>query len=599
MWTRLLMLVLIIIKTIPAPAQKPLHMALLDSGWTLYQQGKLPEARTMNLLGIRLSRMIQDKQTEAQSMMNNGTIEYVLGNAAAAYANYDSSWQLYRGLQDTTQAVNALRNMALSARSLSLYGQGIIHCLAALDLLKGPGRENLKSQVLNTQATLYEATNNIAQAKSMLLQALSISPRQERILTNLGNTYVRMMALDSAIYCYRSALQLTDDNEQRSILYNNLGESYILSDSLPEAEKALTESLSLRAGDSLAIVGTYSNLAHLLIKQKKIKQASNYLNLADNALEKHPNERESLKLYELQRMYYEHTGNFAKALWIDSKYDSLSSKIFEDERIKVSELQSAHELNERDRRILENERTLEIRTAELKQKTFSNRLAIGVTLALTCISVVFFYLYQTNARLKHRNEMLIHEQNHRVTNNLQMIASLLAVQSSSQTDDTLRAILAQNETRIQSVALLHRMLYSTTASPDVDLHQYTNDMVKELKFSLGAHNADILVRSEIAKLSIGRTISIGLIVNELVTNSIKHSDPTSGLQILIEFLLHDEHEITLIYRDNGSRFQPERFHASRNFGVRLIAMQSKQLKGKYTLDNKGGGFNFTLTFPQV
>lgn len=582
--------------TFTSLAQRSMQEQLLDSAWKAYELGALRQAHGLNKLGIRASRLSGDLKTEAQCMINNGTIAFVEGHMNDAYAYYDSSWQLYRRLEDTVQIVNALRNMALASRKLSLYGQGILHCTAALDLLKQPGREKQRAQVLNTLATLFESTNNIQQSKKALLQALPLTDNQGSVYTNLGNTYFKIYDMDSTIYCYLNALRLSNDSLQYALILNNLGESYIESDSLGKAYTALQQSLVIRKKkDPLALVSTYNNLAKLFIRQEKVHNADHYLLLVSDELSRLPNERETLKFFGLRKQYYKNAGDFENAIRFDSMYDSLNSKLFEEERIKVSELQAAYELSERDRKLSENEQVLALRVAEVKQKTFLNRMALIVMFVLTSASLLLFYLYRVNERLKRRNEILIHEQNHRVKNNLQMIASLLGVQSSAQSDSSLKAVLAQNETRIQSIALLHRMLYSSTVSSDIALKEYVNDLITELKYALGVPDAPFDITCKIEKLSIGQTVSIGLILNELVTNSVKHAALQHVLQVSVVLTRSDD-MVELIYTDNGHNFQPQRFQTSKQFGVQLITLQAKQLKGRYTLTNKDG-FHFVLVFP--
>ena len=103
------------------------------------------------------------------------------------------------------------------------------------------------------------------------------------------------------------------------------------------------------------------------------------------------------------------------------------------------------------------------------------------------------------------------------------------------------------------------------------------------------------MNTEIEQLSIEKTISIGLMLNELITNSVKYALYSGSLQIAIS-LIRNESQAELRYSDNGRNFEPADFLESDSFGARLITIQAKQLKGKYNITNKGG-FNFVLSFP--
>jgi two-component system, sensor histidine kinase PdtaS len=176
-----------------------------------------------------------------------------------------------------------------------------------------------------------------------------------------------------------------------------------------------------------------------------------------------------------------------------------------------------------------------------------------------------------------------------------MIASLLSVQSSSHENEAVKKILSQNENRIQSIALLHRMLYNAEVSSTVSLSQYLADLIDELKHALGVAGATFKLNTEVEQLSIESTISLGLILNELITNSVKYASSPEGLRISIS-LLKQDNQGHLEYQDNGKSFKTESFHKRGTFGARLITIQSKQLKGKFNVSDSNG-FNFMLTFP--
>ena len=155
--------------------------------------------------------------------------------------------------------------------------------------------------------------------------------------------------------------------------------------------------------------------------------------------------------------------------------------------------------------------------------------------------------------------------------------------------------MTQNESRIHSIALLHRMLYNDEVSSSVSLSGYLSDLIQELKYALGATHATFNLSSEIDKLPIESTISLGLILNELVTNSVKYASGSESLQVSIA-VRKREAMGQLEYQDNGKNFVAESFNKSGTFGARLISIQSRQLNGKYSISN-ANGFNFMLSFP--
>jgi len=187
---------------------------------------------------------------------------------------------------------------------------------------------------------------------------------------------------------------------------------------------------------------------------------------------------------------------------------------------------------------------------------------------------------------------LVKEQNHRVKNNLQMLASMIAVQAEKVEDETVRQNLLDNEKRIQSLALLHRRLYDRQYIK-VDVKEYFEELVEELLFSLSAQQVQVKLEIEKVTLPVDTMVHLGLITNELVTNSVKHGfkGEHNNPEIMLS-LKKIEDQFTLSYLDNGLGYDK---NAKEGFGTDLIKSQVKQLNGKYLVLN-GPGFVHQISF---
>ncbi len=203
-----------------------------------------------------------------------------------------------------------------------------------------------------------------------------------------------------------------------------------------------------------------------------------------------------------------------------------------------------------------------------------------------------FFLYQKNRRLSLRNELLLKEQNHRVKNNLQMISSLLSLQSQKLLSTDAKEALTDSQARVNSVALLHRMLYEGEQVGFADVATYLRSLTDEVKY---ASHRELEVQLEVTEgltLKMERATSLGLIINELMTNSIKHAN-TEGLLYLSIVIKESDDQILLDYRDNGADVDLAAWENSDSFGNQLIKIQSEQMNGKYQVGNSEG-FNFNL-----
>ena len=194
-------------------------------------------------------------------------------------------------------------------------------------------------------------------------------------------------------------------------------------------------------------------------------------------------------------------------------------------------------------------------------------------------------------------EILLKEVHHRVKNNMQVISSLLNLQSASQKDERTLSMFRESQNRVKSMALVHEILYQSQDIASVNFSLYVKQMTASLQRSFGARARDVTVKVKIPNivLDIDEAIPCGLIVNELVSNSIKYAfTKRPDGQIVIE-LKKKKHSLVLIVRDNGVGL-PAKAEQSRSLGLTLVRALSEQLKGELTVTVKGGTA-FTVEFP--
>lgn len=199
----------------------------------------------------------------------------------------------------------------------------------------------------------------------------------------------------------------------------------------------------------------------------------------------------------------------------------------------------------------------------------------------------------------HEKELLLKEVHHRVKNNLQIISSLLDLQSDVLDDPAIYQGFMESKNRIYSMALIHEKLYQSGDLAHVDMSGYLHSLYNYLVRNYGsqANNITIEVETDDASVSMDIAIPCGMIVNELVSNAIKYAFPhgESG-QIQIAFQ-RVENEYVLRIADNGVGLPQEiDIHNSSSLGVQLVDLLTQQLKGKLILEREAGTV-FNITFP--
>jgi len=199
---------------------------------------------------------------------------------------------------------------------------------------------------------------------------------------------------------------------------------------------------------------------------------------------------------------------------------------------------------------------------------------------------------------RRRSEVMLRDVHHRVKNNLQVIASLLGLQAEYVQDRRVLEALADSQNRVRAMALVHERIYQSQDLATVDLGAYLRDLAERLFAALGADaNVTLDVDAEPIALSMDAAIPCGLLVSELVSNSIKHAFP-GGRRGTVRITLHrHDGEIQLTVADDGVGL-PDGFdyrHAD-SLGLQLVDILAQQLGA--TVDANGSaGLCFVFTFP--
>jgi len=195
-------------------------------------------------------------------------------------------------------------------------------------------------------------------------------------------------------------------------------------------------------------------------------------------------------------------------------------------------------------------------------------------------------------------ETLLRELSHRTKNNMNVISSLITLQSSSVKDSRTLEMLKDLQGRILTMSLVHEKLYQSRDLANVDMNEYVSSLSDGIMASYRIEAENVTLDLDIENLTflIDDAIPCGLIVNELMTNSLKHAFPDKKKGV-IRISLHqvDEHEFTIQYTDNGVGL-PKEFDlkSAKSLGIKLIhILATKQLKGKVEISH-GKGADFLM-----
>ncbi|MDZ8050552.1 MAG: PAS domain S-box protein [Aulosira sp. ZfuVER01] len=199
-------------------------------------------------------------------------------------------------------------------------------------------------------------------------------------------------------------------------------------------------------------------------------------------------------------------------------------------------------------------------------------------------------------------EVLLKEIHHRVKNNLQIVSSLLQLQSQTLTDPEVIRVLRDSQNRIDSISLIHRNLYTAPNIGQLDVADYIQNLATSLLISYQVSPAEIGLETDIdpVSLNVDQAIACGLIINELISNALKHAFPNQKVGNIIIRLrcLNDSIEMTI--SDNGIGFQQDvNWRDTNSLGLSLVYdLVTEQLEGTITLETDCETV-FKIIFPQL
>jgi PAS domain S-box-containing protein len=194
-------------------------------------------------------------------------------------------------------------------------------------------------------------------------------------------------------------------------------------------------------------------------------------------------------------------------------------------------------------------------------------------------------------RLLREKETLLKEIHHRVKNNLQVISSLLKLQADQLTDQATKEVFQASQARVRSIALLHEKLYQSKDLARVDMQDYVADLTKKLLRTYGAAASHVRleVQATGVALSMDAALPCGLIINELVTNALKHAFDDHAPGLVIVRLMRTGDAMELSVRDDGKGLPADlALETTPSLGVQLVMTLARQLEGSVHFDRTPG-----------
>ena len=425
---------------------------------------------------------------------------------------------------------------------------------------------------------------------------------------DIGLCFLNLKKLDSAEYYFDKAIiafekspSKNPDKYFKNIIKANLASIYVAQKKYDNVLPYFLKELSLSKGrkDFFTLEHAYYKVANVYYLKNNTSKAIKYLDSTFFTLQKFQNNNLKEKALFLKAKVNFKARDFENAeIYFNNaqEYKDSINKVKIEKRYAYSAIK--YEAKERQIELQESKQKNEI---DSYVKFFQK---IGIFVLVVLLIVLFLYLSKilknkklitTQRNLAEKTskerEILLKEVHHRVKNNLQVISSILELQSLKNKDEKLTEVLQMAQHRIQAMSLIHQQLYRDSNNlNDVHFKEYVETLIAHIK----ASNTHVLstirftVEALDYKFQISTAVTLGLIVNELITNAYKHAfvNKKNG-NIFIGLTKIDTHQFCLIVKDNGIGFE-EDLDKMDSLGLKLVRLLSKQLGGKMTCKSENG-----------
>lgn len=632
-------------------------MVYYNNSIGIAEKNNWPSKKAKALINIGFAYMYVQYSKDALEFLLEGLELYIEANDSTGIMNsYYNLGYFYGTFEDFPKSIESFRkaekfaielnhekrlagiynNLGLMYNYSGLYDKANTYNFKSLKLSEKIGDKSVGYTHLNIGLN-YSKEGNFEKSLEHHFKALAIfqeSGEKRYIalcLKNIGDDYSDHN-LDSAVQYFNKAYLIyleLKDLESISRYFMVIGNINMEQNNTTDATVNYQKAIDIfpEDGSRKLLFAIYSNIIDLNLymidstnvnKPNLLNETINYakkMNQIALELGSYIMEVESFeKLYKT----YNKIGDSEQAIKYAIQYIIAKDSLFSEQKQKtVAELQTKYETEKKELEIQVLNSDNELVSARLTQNDLKRKkqviliyvLIVGFILVIVFLFIINKFYLQTkkaNSKLitqntiiskqKEEKEVLLKEIHHRVKNNLQIISSLLNLQTKNIEDESMLSAIADGQNRVKAMALIHQKLYQNSNISRINFKDYTSQLLnqiaglypelKDVKREVVAHDIE---------LDIDTAIPIGLILSELITNAYKYAFTNDKGSIVIT-LKQMEHDYILEVRDNGPGL-PKDFDLSTatSIGLRLVRRLSQQLYGTSTYEYKDGS-RFIITF---
>lgn len=554
-----------------------------------------------------------------------GSVHRVLGNFDSSIYYYKIALKRYNQRNYQEGIASVYSNLANVYKLQSRYDLAIKNYLEAIDVFKKSENHNALANAYSGLAGLYYKLENINKADEFW----RLSEKEYKAgkpIEHISHAYRGKAKVYLAKKKYKNAyMELKKAFINDSIFPNTMfmAENLILkmewliqNNNFPLHSNAFHQtSVKLREIINIAEMPVvtmrfYDFMGDYYRKQPEMALA--YYDSSLNVIQKKEDDSPELRLNILRK-------KFNLILTESSEFKLINEynilKKFEDEVAKIKkdritqETDARYSLKDKEEKIKilrdknKAANALIEKEKELAKQTRTQNIILWSGIGLFLIFIT--YILIINRKLKYtqkelkknieQKDYLFRELNHRVKNNLHIVSSFLSIESFGKSDEV-QKILHTCENRIHSLGLVHEMLYKNDISENINVKSYIEKLVQVIKETLINDDTEIICKTdETPVLSSQKMVLVGLIANELITNSVKYAK-LQNQKLIIQIIISTENDkIKMLISDNGKGISEENLNPN-SIGLKMAKGLARQLEAEFKTENLSQGVQFSLLF---
>ena len=598
---------------------------MTEKALLLLRQGKLEE-------GLELAKKMHANWGEDTVALNRCTIYRALGILHAENGNLDSSvvyfeqavaWAKRKGNEE--QYVYGLGNLAQVLMQKGEFEEALKLHQDELEYAKRVNDTASMSDAWNSMANIYNAQNDLIKARFYYQKSLKYTQANQNLnrlagnYFSIGETYYMEQAYDTATTFFEKSLALyrkVGNEMYGMIVFGYLADIEQQQGKHQSALEKFKQMLAFfeQTGDPESIIQALIGVGSLHLKLGNLEQSQQHLEEAFELAETYGFVHKMRGISATLGDLYAQQGAYEKAYEMSVLHVSIQDSLINSERDKkIIQLEESYKYQVQFAKdSIQNAELQKVKDAELVvQQQRVNFLILGLMIVLV-LGGFAFNRYQVTRRQKkvideayediqkknEEKEVLLKEIHHRVKNNLQIISSLLDLQGRSINDQATATAITDGQNRVKSMALIHQKLYQNENIAAIHFKDYVEQLLHQL---LTMYKIDTIEKTiniaDDRMFDIDTAIPLGLILNELFTNSCKYAfsnDRTNAIQIALSSDAEGSYQLDI--KDNGAGM-PEGFDIweAESLGLRLVGRLSEQLFGDVTYQTNDGA-HFSIAF---